>query len=107
MEGTVNPCSAPDPVPQAERENAALKTSRVAVMRRRRPKKKASAKTWYALAVVFAVMLLYSLSFESEIEISDIVASFENGLAQTTFEITNNTNERWVIKLRLSVEHSA
>ena len=107
MDGTVNPYIAPDPVPQVERENSVPKTSRAAVMMRKRRKKKASAKTWYALAVVFAVMLLHSLSSESEIEISDIVASFENGLAQTTFKITNNTNERRLIKLRLSVEHSA
>ena len=51
-------------------------------------------------------MFLYSLFSESEIEISDIVASFENGLAQATFEVTNNTNARRIVKLRLSVEHS-
>lgn len=106
MDGAVNPYVAPDPVPQVEMENPAPKTSHAAVVMRKRRKKKASAKTWYALAAVFAVMLLYSLFSESEIEISDIVASFENGLAQATFEVTNNTNERRIVKLRLSVEHS-
>ena len=106
MDGVVKPYVAPDPIRPLEVESPLPKSRVVATATKKRRKKKASAKMWYALAAVFAVILLYSSFTESEIEISNNVASFENGLAQSNFEITNNTNERRLVKFRLSVEHS-
>ena len=104
LDGVVGPYVGQDPVQPVEIVNPLPKTGPAAAAMRKR--RKSSAKTWCTLAAVFAVILLHSLFSESEIEIYDIVASFENGLAQATFDIENKTNERRLVKLRLAVEHS-
>lgn len=52
-------------------------------------------------------MLVQSLFNKQEIEITDRISGFEDGLAQAEFQIVNNTDKEQLIKLRLSVERSS
>jgi len=71
-----------------------------------RHKKRTSTILWYAIAACIFALSVHSFFDENEIEITDHISGFEDGLAQAEFQIVNNTNQERLIRLRLSVEHS-
>lgn len=72
-----------------------------------RRKKRTSVILWYAIAACVIGMFVHSLFNEQEIEITNRIWGFEDGLAQAEFQIVNNTDQQRLIKLRFSVEHSS
>ena len=71
-----------------------------------RHKKRTTTILWCAITACLLAIGVYSLFDENEIEITDRISGFEDGLAQAEFQIVNNTDQERLIRLRLSVEHS-